>query len=171
MANASCWNARQKASRSKRRKRRTTGPRVAGRGTGRNWELESGCRSCSSCGLAAMGDESNAEKQKGGLNTAPLLFLRLLCRQFLGLAFVPHQLERTLSFLVRLRDFYLHLRGRFFHFWREANVAVVLHAGACRNETSDDDVLLQATKVIHGALYRCFGEHPGGLLERGCGDK
>src|ERR1700730_1053243 len=114
---------------------------------------------------------TKAEK-KGRLDKRPPhRFLPLLCRKFLGLAFVPHELERSLGFFVRLRNFFLYLGGRFFHFWREANVAVVLHAGACRNEASDDDVLLQAAQVIHGPLKRCLGQPAGGLLEGGRGDE
>jgi len=79
-------------------------------------------------------------------------FLPLLGCEFLGLAFVPHKLERALGFFVRLRDFFLHLGGRFFHFWREADVAVVFHAGAGRNEASHDDVLFQAAEVIDLAV-------------------
>ena len=43
---------------------------------------------------------------------------KLLRCQFLGLAFGTHEFERALGLFVRLRNFFLHLGRRFFHFWR-----------------------------------------------------
>src|SRR5690348_7437011 len=92
------------------------------------------CRTCS------------AHKLKGRI-APPFCLAESLCCQFLGLAFVTHQLERALGLLVRGRDLLLHLGGSLFHFWRETHVAVVLHAGAGWDEAPDDDVLLQAAQV------------------------
>src|SRR6185312_14426615 len=96
---------------------------------------------------------------------------QLLRCQFLGFAFLPHHLQRALGFLVRLRDFLLYLGSGLFHLWREANVAVVLHAGAGRDEASHDDVLFQTAQVVHRSVDGGFGENARGLLERRRGDE
>src|SRR5713226_7348409 len=57
------------------------------------------------------------EKRKGGL-LRPSPVSRLLRCQFFGLAFVPHQLERTLGLLVRGGDLLLHLGRGLFHLGR-----------------------------------------------------
>ena len=49
--------------------------------------------------------------------------------------------------------------------------AIASHAGAGRDEATDDDVFLQAHEVVHLALDGGFGEHPGGLLEGGRGEE
>src|ERR1051326_8106780 len=100
-----------------------------------------------------------------------LLPFRLLGRgqfrsQVFVFALVAHHLESTFGLFVCSRDFGLDFGGRLFHLWREAHVAVVLHAGAGRDEASDDDVLLQAAQVIDLAVDAGFGEHARGLLER-----
>src|SRR6185369_13153524 len=41
-------------------------------------------------------------------------------------------------------------------------------AGARRDQPTDNDVLLEAFQRIHLAVDSGFGEHAGGLLERGC---
>src|ERR1039458_6465617 len=79
---------------------------------------------------------------------------------------MAHHFESALGFFVRSRDFRLYLGGSLFHFWREAHVAVVLHAGAGRDEASDNDVFFQAAQVINLAVDAGFGEHARGLLER-----
>src|SRR5437660_7035749 len=91
--------------------------------------------------------------------------LELLCSQFLSLTLVTHEFERTLGFFVRSRHFFLYLGGSLFHLRRETHVAVILHARARRNEASDDDVFLESTQVVHGALDGSFREHACGLLE------
>src|SRR5207244_27251 len=63
----------------------------------------------------------------------------------------------------------LHLGGGLFHFWREAHVAVVLHAGTGRDEASNNDVLFQSSQVINLTLNGGFGENARCLLERRCG--
>src|ERR1019366_5588461 len=97
----------------------------------------------------------------------------LLCRQLLGLvfAFVTEQFQRAFGFLVRGRDLLLHLGCGLLHLLREPDVAVVLHAGARGDETAHDDVFLQATQVIDGALDGGFREHARGFLERRRRDK
>src|SRR5439155_11474083 len=114
----------------------------------------------------------NAHRRKGADCSAPVYSV-LLRRQFfgLGLAFLPHQLERALGFFVGSGDFFLYFGRGLFHFWREAHVAVVLHAGAGRDEPSDDHVLLQAAQMVDLALNGGFGEHARGLLERGRRDE
>src|SRR5579872_5447294 len=170
MANASCSKARQKASRNKCINRRINVPRVFRRGMVCNWEVRSSSRSGNLWGLAAI--VYGKHKTRGGyMKTAPFGSCKLLGCEFLGLAFVPHKLKRALGFFVRLRDFFLHLGGRFFHFWREADVAVVFHAGAGRNEASHDDVLFQSAQVIDLAVDGSFGQDSSRLLERGCGDE
>src|SRR5580693_5048047 len=91
--------------------------------------------------------------------------------QFFVLALVTHHLESALGFFVSSRDFGLYLGGSLFHLWREAYVAVVLHARSGRDEASDDDVLFQAAQVIDLAVDAGFGEHARGLLERRGGDE
>src|SRR5579862_394801 len=102
--------------------------------------------------------------------------VRLFCRgqfrrQFVGLALVTHHFESALRFLVRSRNFGLYFGCGLFHFWREPHVAVVLHAGTGRDETSDDDVLFQSAQVIDLTVDAGFGEHARGLLERGRRDE
>src|SRR5579863_5435802 len=166
MANASCSKARQKASRNRCMNRRITGPRLLRRGMVCNWEVRSSSRSGNLWGLAAMLFRRTANKKRvvipsesegsgsclhhqysrrrqiprslATLGMTVCKFSPLLGCEFLGLAFVTHKLERALGFFVRLGDFFLHLGGRFFHFWREADVAVVFHAGAGRNQASHD---------------------------------
>src|SRR5664280_784192 len=101
-------------------------------------------------------------------NRCPAQLLFLLRRQFLSLvfAFVTEQFQRAFSFFVRGRDLLLHLGCSLFHLLREPDVAVVLHSGACGDETAHDDVFLQATQVIDGALDGGFREHARGFLER-----
>ena len=48
----------------------------------------------------------------------------------------------------------------------DLHLAVVLHAGAGRNQAAHDDVLLEAAQVVHLAVDGGFGEHARGLLER-----
>src|ERR1700729_2639672 len=43
---------------------------------------------------------------------------------------------------------------------------MICKPGSCRDETSNDDVFLQAAQVVLQAPYRRLGEHAGGLLER-----
>src|SRR5580698_4979168 len=105
-------------------------------------------RSCICCGVAYMGSEKGR-----GADFPPLaLPLSLLRGKFFRLALVTHELERALGFLVRLRDFLLHLGRSFFHLRREADVAVVFHAGAGGNQPSHNHVLLQTAQVIHPAV-------------------
>src|SRR6266851_1988406 len=68
-------------------------------------------------------------KAKGRI-APPFLAFQLLRCEFLGLAFGTHEFERALGLFVGLRDFLLHLGRSLFHFWREAHIAVILHAGA-----------------------------------------
>src|ERR1700739_4926267 len=116
-------------------------------------------------------------KCAGANRSPPHSFLRYLlgrgyCRgQVLGLALVTHHFESALGFFISRRDFRLHLGGGLFHLWREAHVAVVLHAGSGRDEASDNDVLFQAAQVIDLAVDAGFGEHARGLLERRGGDE
>jgi len=53
----------------------------------------------------------------------------------------------------------------------DLKVPVERHARAGRNQPAQNDVLLQAAQVIHASFQRCFGEHPGRLLEGGGGDE
>jgi hypothetical protein len=81
---------------------------------GRNWEIVPRSGSCNLCGLACIENQKN----KGAAFSAPPLFFSALLRcQFLGLAFVPHQLERPLGLLVRGGDFLLHFGCGLFHLW------------------------------------------------------
>src|SRR5579864_591924 len=105
------------------------------------------------------------------LSSFALLAGRKLRGQFFVLALVTHHFESALGFFISSRNFRLHLGRGLFHFWREAHVAVVLHAGTGRDEASNDDVLFQAAKVIDLAVDAGFGEHARGLLERRGGDK
>src|ERR1700691_2154540 len=89
----------------------------------------------------------------------------LLRRQFLGFALVTHHFESALRLFVCRRDFRLYLGRGLFHLGREAHVAVVLHAGAGRDQAADDDVLLESAQVIDRSLNGSFGEHARGLLE------
>src|SRR5580704_16468981 len=43
---------------------------------------------------------------------------------------------------------------------------MIREAGSCGNQTSHDDVFLQAAQVVLQAPYRRLGEDAGGLLER-----
>ena len=45
-------------------------------------------------------------------------------------------------------------------------VAVFLQTGACRNQLTDQDVLLQAGQRVNLALDGCIGQDTGGLLDR-----
>ena len=47
----------------------------------------------------------------------------------------------------------------------DLHAAVVLHAGAGRDQAAHDDVLLEAAQVVHLAVDGGFGEHARGLLE------
>src|SRR5579859_341581 len=113
-----------------------------------------------------------SESKFGGDFSPPrLLPFRLFGRgdfraEFLVFALVAHHLESALGLFVRRGDLGLDLGGSLFHLRREADVAVVLHAGAGRDEASDDDVLFQAAQVIDLAVDAGFGEHARGLLER-----
>src|SRR5450432_3596759 len=91
--------------------------------------------------------------------------------QFFGFTLVAHHLESTFRFLVRSRYLGLYFGRGLFHFRREAHVAVVLHAGAGRDEASDDDVLFQTAQVVDLAVDAGFGEHARGLLERRRGNE
>ena len=51
------------------------------------------------------------------------------------------------------------------HLFLDLAGLVVSHAGTGRDQTTDDDVLLQATELIALAHDRRFGQHPGGFLE------
>src|SRR3954453_16991416 len=116
--------------------------------------------------LTKMNQISHSRSQrKRAARKLPSVSQLLRC-EFLGLAFRTHEFERALSLFVGLRDFLLHLCRGLFHFWREPHVAVVLHAGAGRNEASYNDVLLEPAQVVHRSLDGGFGEHSGGLLER-----
>src|SRR5579864_1888302 len=95
-----------------------------------------------------------------------LLTSRQFRREFVSLALVTHHFESPLGLFVSSRDFRLYLGGSLFHLWREAHVAVVLHAGSGRDKASDNDVLFQAAQVIDLAVNAGFGEHARGLLER-----
>src|SRR5580704_12228264 len=111
------------------------------------------------------------KRTSGAKKIAPEPIFRLLSRRkfrgdFVGFALVTHHFESALGFFVRSRNFRLYLGGSLFHFWREAHVAVVLHAGSGRDEASDNDVLFQAAQVIDLAVDAGFGEHARGLLER-----
>src|SRR5579872_5925329 len=117
------------------------------------------------------------EASSGAMKIAPdtYFYLWLACRhfrsEFVGFALVAHHLESAFSLFVRGRNFSLYLGGSLFHFWREADVAVVLHAGSGRDKASDNDVLFQAAQVIDLAVDAGFGEHARGLLERRGGDE
>src|SRR5579871_3976544 len=100
-----------------------------------------------------------------------LLTSRQFRREFVSLALVTHHFESPLGLFVSSRDFRLYLGGSLFHLWREAHVAVVLHAGSGRDKASDNDVLFQAAQVIDLAVNASFGEHSRGLLERRGGDE
>src|SRR5215467_6416307 len=78
--------------------------------------------------------------------------------QFVVFALVPHHFESALGLFVGGGNFGLYLGGSLFHLWREADVAVVLHAGSSRDEASDDDVLFQAAQVIDLTVDAGFGE-------------
>src|SRR5215831_14559644 len=106
------------------------------------------------------------------LNSFTLLFGGGKLRtEFFVLALVTHHLKSALGFFICSRDFRLYLGSGLFHLWREADVAVVLHAGAGRDEASDDNVLFQAAQVIDLAVDAGFSEHARGLLERRSGDE
>src|ERR1700751_946119 len=111
-------------------------------------------------------------KNKGRLTSPPLLVgFALLRGKLFSLTFMPHEFESTLGLFVSRRDFFLHLSGELFHLWREAHVAVVLHAGPSRNQAADDDVFLQAAQVIDSPLNGSFGQHTRRLLEGGGRDE
>src|SRR6184192_4649985 len=97
-------------------------------------------------------------KPKDG-SLRPLRLAESFRCQFLGLALMTHQLERALGLFVSGRDLLLHLGGGLFHFWREAHVAVVLHAGTGSDEASNNDVLFQSSQVINLTLNGGFGEN------------
>src|SRR5207245_10865069 len=80
------------------------------------------------------GWRASRPQTEGAMCVAPPQYcFGLLRGQLLGLTLVTHELERALSLFVRRRDFFLYLGRRLFHFRREANVAIVLHARAGRN--------------------------------------
>src|SRR5579883_1581626 len=54
---------------------------------------------------------------------------------------------------------------------RDLYLAVILHAGAGRNQAAHDHVLLQAAQVVHLAVDRSFGEYARRLLEGGRRDE
>src|SRR5450432_2320229 len=106
VANASCSNARQNDIENKRRKRSINGPRVLRLVTGRNCEMLAGAWFCNRCGFALMGSmRCKLEERRGRISPSPQPFFVLLRCQFLGFAFGTHQLERSLGFLVGLRNF------------------------------------------------------------------
>src|SRR5215472_8724310 len=109
---------------------------------------------------------------EGAAGTTPSRMLpELLRSKLFRLAFVTHHFERPFRLLVGSGDLLLYLGRGFLHLWREANVAVVLHAGSGRDEAADDDVLLQAAQMIDGSLDGSLGQHTRGLLEGGGGDE
>src|SRR6266850_8514541 len=114
--------------------------------------------------LADLPAKENASRFRPAFSKLPNR--GLLCRQFLGFAFVAQKLQCPLGFLIRLRDFLLHLGGLLFQFGREPYIAVVLHARSVRNQPSHDYVLLQPTQVIHRTLNRGFSKHARSFLER-----
>src|SRR5579863_4165010 len=108
-------------------------------------------------------------KKLGGEQVAPGSIVAprpLLGGQFFGFAFVAHHLQGALGLFISGRDFRLHLGRGLFHFWREAHVAVILHAGAGWDQASHDDVFFEAAQVVDRALDGGFGKHARGLLER-----
>src|SRR5260370_41046795 len=50
---------------------------------------------------------------------------------------------------------------------QEGDGAVVVESRSSRDETSHDDVFLEAAEVVHLTSDRCFREDAGGLLEAG----
>src|ERR1035437_1746366 len=66
-----------------------------------------------------------------------------------------------------------HLGRRLFHhvLARDLHLAVILHAGAGRDQAAHDHVFLQTAQVVHLAVNGGFGEHARGLLEAGRGDE
>src|SRR5215469_9013946 len=117
-------------------------------------------------------DSETPEKGLRTLNSRTLLFGGGQFRtEFFVLALVTHHLQSALCLFIRSRDFRLYLGRSLFHLWREADVTVVLHAGAGRDQAADDDVLFQAAQVIDLAVDAGLGEHARGLLERRGGDE
>ena len=53
----------------------------------------------------------------------------------------------------------------------DLQVAVVGHAGAGRDQATQDDILLEPAQVVHAAFKRGLGEDAGGLLEAGGRDE
>ncbi len=90
---------------------------------------------------------------------------------FFLFAFHAHLLEFALFGFDGCGDFLLDLGCRFFELGRELDVAVVLHAGAGRDEAADDDVFLEAAQRVDGAVDASLGENAGGLLEAGGRDE
>ena len=88
--------------------------------------------------------------------------------EFFLLAFHAHLLELALFGFDRCGDFLLDLGCRFLKLWGELDVAVVFHARAGGDKTTDDDVFLEAAERINGAVDAGFSKYAGGLLER-CG--
>src|SRR5215469_15179976 len=120
-----------------------------------------------------LGVSIHRKKETGGAagTVPPELSPVLLRSELFRFAFVPHHFERTLRFLVGSGDLLLHLRSGLFHLGREADVAVVLHAGSGGDEAADDNVLLEAAQVIDSSLDGSFGQHARGLLEGSGGDE
>src|SRR5438046_1649654 len=101
---------------------------------------------------AAMQSRGTGAKRKRREPKLAPFWLDLLLRcHFLGFAFGAQHLERAFGFLVLLGHLLLYLRSGLFEFRREADVAVVLHAGAGGDEAADDDVLLESAQVVHRA--------------------
>src|SRR5581483_8390825 len=85
--------------------------------------------------------------------------------EFFLFAFHAHGFELALFGFVGLLHFLLDGGCRFLELGGELDVAVVVHAGAGRDEAADDDVFLEAAQRVDGAVDAGFGEHAGGLLE------
>ena len=73
--------------------------------------------------------------------------------------------------VVGFLDFGLDAGCRFFEFWGELDVAVVVHTGAGRDETAHDDVFLEAAERVDRAVDAGFGEDARGFLEAGRRDE
>jgi hypothetical protein len=56
-------------------------------------------------------------------------------------------------------------------FARDVGSSVELHAGTGGDEPAHDDVLFEASEVVHFAVDGGFGEDSRGLLERSGGDE
>src|SRR5580704_3795479 len=98
----------------------------------------------------------------------------LLGQRFLAgvLRKAAHVLDARL-FVVSGNRVERRLDHRLFHYVlaRDLHPAVILHAGAGRNQPAHDHVLLEAAQVIHLAVDGGFGEYARGLLEGRRGDE